>query len=215
MSVYAAYLGLAAVLALLVVVWVFAYTSGRRGAERDLAARLQADLPPGFADPRTAVSTPRDPLDAALKTEPQSQPQSRPNDPPRPVPAPRTGTPGPRDILTPTGFLTSDLRAPGLNYQVLAYAVSQEDARRIVDVLSQNGLGVIGVPVSVDRPGAADNNAPLYKVVATLGLTGEQYRSNDPLRARQESEVRRIGQIVKGKIGGRDFASTNWELVKP
>ncbi len=215
MSVYAAYLALAGVLALVVLVWVFAYNSGRRGAERDLAARLQTDLPLGFTDPSLSARAPRDPLESSAAREPAKQPETNPAPAKSVPPAPRKGTPGPSDVITPAGFVSADPREARLNYQVLAYAVPQEDALRIVEVLSQNGLDVIGVPVKVDRQGAPDNNPPLYKVVATLGLTSDQYRGNDPLRARQESEVRRIGQIVKGKVGGRDFASTYWENLKP
>jgi len=212
MSVYAAYLAVAAVLALAVVVWVLAYNSGRRGAEHDLASRFQQDLPPGVTDPRSLVATPRDPLQDA----PPSRDEARPS---RPDQTPKAGLPTPArpgEIITPSGSLAADPRAPRLNYQVLAYAVPLDEALDMVTLLGKNGLDVIGVPVKVDRPGSGDNNAPLYKVVVGQGLTSEQYKSNDPLRARQEAEVRRLGAMWKASKRGRgDLGSTYWENLKP
>ena len=215
MSVYGAYLALAGVLAVTVIVWVVAYNSGRRAAEHEMASRIQADLPPGVTDPRTLVQPPRDPLqDAPVRGE---QPVPRPE----PSPSKASLTPsrvalGRDDIITPGGSLASDPRTPKLNYQGLAYALPQDEAREMVIFLGKGGLDVIGVPVKVDRTGSGDNNSPLYKVVATLGLTSDQYKNNDPLRARQESEVRRLGQLwKKSKVGRGPLDPTYWENLKP
>lgn len=213
MSVYAMYLCIAAVLAVAVVTWVVAYNSGRRAAERDLAARFQQDLPPGVTDPRTLVQAPRDPLREAVSGQDKSTP-AEPSPGPKPSAATRQARPG--DVLTAAGALTADPRTPKLNYQVLLYAIPTEEAADMVAFFGKNGLDVIGVPVRVDRPAPQDNNQPLYKVVVAQGLTSEQYKSNDPLRARQEAEVRRLGALWKmTKRGRTDLASTYWENLKP
>ena len=75
-------------------------------------------------------------------------------------------------------------------------------------------METIGVPVEPKGKGA--NNIPLYSVVATKGISGEQYRKKDKVRSSLEYEVVRLGAVWQREYKGTsNFTRSNWMKYQP
>jgi hypothetical protein len=183
-------LGLAGLLLVASVVWVVAVKVGE-ASERQRVAPYLAESDP--------VAPPADPL--AGRAPPESAPASsrdfsresarEPSPPPPTAPATRTG---------------EDPREPGLNYLALA-TLPQADAEEAVAFLARHGVAAVAVPV--DR-GTRRANNPRYQVFTLVGITGTQYRGNEPIRQRHEAEIRRLGEQWLREGGASNFAQPQW-----
>lgn len=124
---------------------------------------------------------------------------------------PATGGNGP--IITAKGTLESDPRKSGVNYQVLGYGLSREEAKSAVEFLAANGVAALGVPVrAVDRGGRAENNSALYKVVSANGISSEAFKRSEGTRLKMDADAKRLGAAWQKQEKGRfNFASPYWE----
>lgn len=114
---------------------------------------------------------------------------------------------------TVQGWATTDPRQRGLNYMTLGI-LSRRDAGYAVMLLHANGVPALAVPV--DKGGvSANNQGPAnYRVWLLQGITGEQFRSDDPLKARLDKRVREIGKAWKQQAKGpADFADAFWDKL--
>lgn len=94
-----------------------------------------------------------------------------------------------------------DPREPGLNYLVLATAIPQEEAERIALFFGARGLPMVRLE---------PNRAGRCTVTTLEGITGEQYRGNDPVRRDLEAAVTSLGRAFEAQGGYTDFADAYW-----
>lgn len=219
-SRYAALIACAVVLGAIFLIYVVAYRAGHDKGVKDYSARyLPPDSPPpaGVLTPSIRPSETlgqRDPRPAPPPAPPKTTP---PGEKSRPAPTrPNPGFDDPtKPVLTATGAFDADPRTPGLNYLVLATLLTREDARLLVAFLGASGLEVVGVPTRVEDEGRAGNNPGSYKVVTLTGLTREQFRADDPLKAKLKNEGTRLGELWKDQHKNTIIKDTYWESLKP
>ncbi|TVQ61218.1 MAG: hypothetical protein EA378_09375 [Phycisphaerales bacterium] len=233
------YLSLAAVLAVLFLVWTAAYSMGRHDERSGYRDRLAADRDEGplVSDPLNQVadrgssgrtgSTPPPPVDRPVtggRSGEARQPTTTPREEPRPPtrteaspapggsPAPATGATA---ILTPGGGVASDPRESGLNYLVIASNVPQEEASRLPAFLDEFGIPAIAVP-NLDRSGRPANNPPRYTVVVLQGVPGNQFSARAEERRRLEQRIAQLGRVWQRERGGStDFRDPLWSRYNP
>lgn len=219
-SRYTALVALTVVLGVVFVVFVVAYKAGQREANKDLGRQVQPESPPISGIP---PSGPR-PAEAAPARGPFADPSLKGAAVPKPKTAPEASKPArpsqafddpTKPVLTATGAYDADPRAPGLNYLVLATRLTREDARKLVAFLTVNGLETVGVPAKVESEGRQANNPGSYKVVTLAGLTRDQYRSDDPMKAKLKSEGTRLGELWKDQNRTTIIKDTYWEQLIP
>lgn len=200
------YVGCAGMIALLVLVWTVAY--GRGGVARE--AEWQ-ELMASRGDPIVA-----DPL-GSTGANPAGSEGSRSGSPQRPERQPALGVqPGATrlGVLSSAGVLPTDPRQPGRNYLMLA-SLGRADAELAIEYLGAAGVEAIGAPV-VDPKGGSANNPARYEVFATVGITGEEYKNNRPVRTELEAKVARIGERFRREAKGpTDFAKPLWMKYNP
>lgn len=207
------YIGSATLLGLLFLVWSIGFHRGR-GAER---AEWQRDLSGGMigADPLV------DPT-AGSGSQPRAGDSKQAGGTGRAPSADQntnTGTGsllggGRAGILTSGGVLSADPRQPGRNYLKLA-TLGRADAERSIAYLAASGVETIGVPVVDPKTGSA-NNPARYEVFATVGITGEEYSNNRPVKVELEAKVARIGERFRREAKGpSDFAKPLWMKHTP
>ncbi len=216
------YLSIAAVIGLGIAIWAGAYWLGGRAKEKELAPYIAAGIQPGTTSP-----------------SPQTNPSPSPFNNPAPVPPPRlsgstlnpeagrtsTGpTPptlsaptftGPGSIITSKGMADKDPREAGLNYLAIV-RLPRADAEKVISFLGASGFEAIGVPVApVEKGSKAANNLPLYQVTSLQGISGEQYRKEDPIKVKIDQEVQRLGVIWKrDHRGTTNFMQSGWVKYK-
>lgn len=207
------YIGSAALLGILFLVWSIGFHRGR-SAER---AEWQRDLSGGM-----------------IGADPLVDPTGGPGVQPRAGDSKQTGTAGRpptsdqntnagsgsllgggrAGILTSGGVLSADPRQPGRNYLKLA-TLGRADAERSISYLAASGVETIGVPVVDPKTGSA-NNPARYEVFATVGITGEEYSNNRPVKVELEAKVARIGERFRREAKGpSDFAKPLWMKHTP
>jgi hypothetical protein len=204
------YVGSAVLLGLLVLVWSIAYNRGRSAENADWQRSLSGGAigadplvdPTGGAgaQPRTA--------------EPRAGGESRPARSNQDTNAGSLLGGGRPGILTSGGVLSADPRQPGRNYLKLA-TLGRADAERSISFLAASGVETIGVPVVDPKTGSA-NNPARYEVFATVGITGEEYSNNRPVRAELEAKVAKIGERFRREAKGpTDFSKPLWMKHNP
>lgn len=218
------YLSIAGVIALVIIIWAAAYWLGGRAKEKELAPYISAGVQPSgttpttnptqanpasnSANPTTFVPPPR--LSGSL-TRQDVTPQPSNSNPPT-LSAP-TFT-GPGTVITSKGMVEKDPREAGLNYLAIV-RLPRADAEKVVAFLAANGFEAIGVPVTVEKGSKAANNLPLYQIIALQGITGEQYRKEDPIKVKVDQDVQRLGVIWKrDHRGTTNFMQSGWVKYK-
>lgn len=217
------YLSIAAVIGLAIVIWAAAYWFGGRAKEKELAPYISAGVQPGGGTQTQAPQANTTPTNPTANPQPippprlsgslTSQDATKSNTNPPTLSAP-TFT-GPGTIITSKGMAERDPREAGLNYLAIV-RLPRTDAEKVVAFLAANGLEAIGVPVAqVEKGGKAANNLPLYQVTALQGITGEQYRKEDPIKVKIDQEVQRLGVIWKrDHRGTTNFMQSGWVKYK-
>ncbi|QYK47014.1 MAG: hypothetical protein KF838_09475 [Phycisphaeraceae bacterium] len=212
------YVGAAVAVTLLVVTWTIAYGRGAAAGEREWQAEILASRAGNIgADPLI------DPIAGGKGSETTTPPQGRQE---RTNTTQRQSNPttgglssglanmARAGILSSAGVLPSDPRQPGQNYLKLA-VLSRADAEHAIAYLGSGGVEAIGVPV-VDPGAGAGKNPSRYEVFATVGITGEEYRNNRPVRTELEAKVARIGERYRREAkGSTDFAKPLWMKYNP
>ncbi|MBX3317461.1 MAG: hypothetical protein KF902_11435 [Phycisphaeraceae bacterium] len=212
------YVGAAAAVALLVATWTIAYGRGAAAGEREWQAEILASRAGNIgADPLI------DPIAGGKGQETSAPPQGRQErtNTTQRQQSPTTGglssglaNMARAGILSSAGVLPSDPRQPGQNYLKLA-VLSRADAEHAIAYLGSGGVEAIGVPV-VDPGAGAGKNPSRYEVFATVGITGEEYRNNRPVRTELETKVARIGERYRREAkGSTDFAKPLWMKYNP
>lgn len=207
------YIGSAVLLGLLFLVWSIGFHRGR-SAER---AEWQRDLSGGMigADPLV------DPTGGS-GIQPRASDSKQSGGTGRPPSADQNTNAGSGSllgggragILTSGGVLSADPRQPGRNYLKLA-TLGRADAERSISYLAASGVETIGVPVVDPKTGSA-NNPARYEVFATVGITGEEYSNNRPVKVELEAKVARIGERFRREAKGpSDFAKPLWMKHTP
>lgn len=193
-SVRGIYLGVAALLLVLLAVWWAGWMRGQTDAEGRAIGGLEV--------PEPAVAI-QDPLREGVAAAPGGQGPS--GGAAGPSAGARSGPPDPRK--------------PGLNYLAVEGRLDFDSASRIAEFLTKNGVPSIVVGPGgklVDRPVPEVNNPVFYTVIALTGITREEFRDRAPVRENLEAEVRRLGQIWKNEHRGRtDFTRTGWSKYNP
>ncbi len=220
------YVGIFLALLLALGAYLLGTSVGAKQKEQELAGVLRKD-PPTVKEAAGNTS----PL-GNLQSQPQRQ-SSRPNQatpPPAPAETLLAGVafpnlapesfdnPPPKQELmiaddTVQGWATTDPRQRGLNYMTLGI-LSRRDAGYAVMMLHANGVPALAVPV--DKGGvSANNQGPAnYRVWLLQGITGEQFRSDDPLKDRLDKRVREVGKAWKQQAKGpTDFADAFWDKL--
>ncbi|MBU6412608.1 MAG: hypothetical protein KGS45_03980 [Planctomycetes bacterium] len=222
------YLTIAGVIALVIVIWAAAYWLGGRAKEKELAPYISAGVQPsatpsdtttqtnsstsspaaGGSNPTTFIPPPRL---SGSSARPDPVPQPSNTNPPT-LSAP-TFT-GPGTIITSKGMTDKDPREAGLNYLAIV-RLPRADAEKVVAFMAANGFEAIGVPVAVEKGSKAANNLPLYQIIALQGISGEQYRKEDPIKVKVDQEVQRLGVIWKrDHRGSTNFMQSGWVKYK-
>ena len=117
-------------------------------------------------------------------------------------------------ILTSGGVLSADPRQPGRNYLKLA-TLGRADTERAIEYLAAGGVEAIGIPVVDPKAGGA-NNPARYEIFATVGITGEEYANNRPVRSDLEAKISRLGERFKREAKGpTDFSKPLWMKHNP
>lgn len=94
-------------------------------------------------------------------------------------------------------------------------SLGRADAEQAIEYLGAAGVEAIGAPV-VDPKGGSANNLARYEVFATVGITGEEYKNNRPVRTELEAKVARIGERFRREAKGpTDFAKPLWMKYNP
>jgi hypothetical protein len=201
-TTYAIGLAAAGLLGVLVVVGALSYKSGYRHGEADTLKAF------GLTGQQQAVKDPLKtqpiPVNPNLLPQPTGRAAASPAAPPSTAEKPSAPTPA------PTIVPGTDPRVPGHNYYTLASKVDRESAERMVDFLSQNGVGAFAVPVA--KGSGSANNPGSFTVYALPGFTGEQMRARVPEKTDLEDRVHRLGKVwQKQHKGQTDFATAWWD----
>lgn len=218
------YVGVFVALLLALGAYLLGTRVGATSKEQELAGVLRKD-PPAIKE-------------AAGNTSPLGNFQSQPARPvPQPVQPTNTGdeprlagvafpnltpeafdNPPPKQELmiasdTVQGWASVDPRQRGLNYMTLGI-LSRRDAGYAVMLMHANGVPALAVPV--DKGGvSANNQGPAnYRVWLLQGITGEQFRSDDPIKVRLDKRVREVGRAWRQQAKGpTDFADAFWDKL--
>lgn len=208
------YVGCAGLIALLVLVWTIAYGRGGVAREAEWQELMASRGDPIVADPLGLSGTPSgSPATGSAPTGPEpsrggSQRPERPSGGGVLPGATRFG------VLSSAGVLPTDPRQPGRNYLMLA-SLGRADAEQAITFLGSSGVEAIGAPV-VDPKGGSANNPARYEVFAAVGITGEEYKNNRPVRTELEAKVARIGERFRREAKGpTDFAKPLWIKYNP
>lgn len=205
--------GLAAVV-IVILVWGIAYNLGADQKQRELEARYSLDpnVPPII-----------EPLDQELSyQDPTGGPGATPRTGSEPtntgsqtVARPSASTNG--LILVSSGTRDADPRQEGFNYLELigtAYAVPQDEARRLVDYLAQNGLQAVALPVIDTQTGRVNN--PLRYRVSLLSGAVERFGATRAERQALEARVAELGRTWSRQMGGStNLAQPLWRKYSP
>ena len=214
------YLSIAAVIGVAIAVWALAYWLGGRAKEKELAPYISAGVQPtgtkqpnggAVSNPTTnpnPVPPPR--LSGSILAQDPNRSGSAINPPTLPAPS----FSGSGSVLTSKGMVEKDPREPGLNYLAIV-RLPRADAEKVVTFLAANGLEAIGIPAPVEKGAKPANNLPLYQIIALQGITGEQYRKEDPIKVKVDQEVQRLGVIWKrDHRGTTNFMQSGWVKYK-
>jgi len=209
--------GLAAVV-VVILVWGIAYNLGADQKQRELEARYSLDpnVPP-IIEPLDQELSYQDPT-GGPGTAPQSTPgagSTQTNTGSQTAARPQTSTSG--LILVSSGTRDSDPRQEGFNYLELigtAYAVPQDEARRLIEFLAQNGLQAVAFPVIDTQTGRVNN--PLRYRVSLLSGAVERFGATRAERQALEARVAELGRTWSRQMGGStNLAQPLWRKYSP
>jgi hypothetical protein len=219
----AAYLVVAGVFVVALVVWIIAFTRGKavgvNETERKFGVLTQPAQPAGDplngtpGQPPQAGPGPSTSQDPPVNADPRksnaAKPQPKKGAPPPAalgVTAAQVGA-GAGDILTPNGRTATDPRVPGMNYLVLTI-LAEEEAAEAVAFLARNGLDSFAVPNKADRRASSGRKTSV--LIVSGGITAEQYKK-DPTRTQLEQAAAKLGVAWKKQGGSVDFAQYYWQ----
>lgn len=126
-----------------------------------------------------------------------------------------TGTARGLAVMSPSGFIDTDPREPGLNYLVLA-TLNTEQAADAISFLYLHSVPVIGVPV-VDNRSSGANNPSRYRLYSLgVAIPGNQWSAMSVERSQHQKLIADLGaRWQRERRGGSDFSQTNWEKYEP
>jgi len=217
-----AYIGIALLIGVLLLVWVVGHKVGYEAGKREITRGLSGQDLGGvtIADPLEAGRPGETPSSGSGGTRPAGDPAGRPAAnrggderaggvklPEPPVAGPRGGS-GEPVIISPRGLLSVDPRTPGTNYLVLA-TLDEAAASDAVQFLAANGLESIAVPTG---PGS-----DRYRVVSLgLAVPSGQYQQMGDQRRAHERVVGDLGaKWLREQRGASDFSRPQWALYSP
>ncbi len=118
-------------------------------------------------------------------------------------------------VMSPSGFLDTDPREPGLNYLVLA-TLNTEQAADAISFMYLNSVPVIGVPV-VDNRASSANNPSRYTLYSLgVAIPGNQWSAMSVERSEHQRLIADLGaRWQRERRGGSNFSQTNWEKYNP
>lgn len=99
-----------------------------------------------------------------------------------------------------------DPRQAGLNYLHLV-TLGKDDAAAAVTFLAENG---VQATAAIDPSSSRSNNRARYKVFALVGITGAQYKNDDPVKRLHEQKIREIGARWLSQGGASNFSQPLW-----
>lgn len=219
------FMGLALIIALVVVAWSLAFHLGRQTENERLASALPAEPAPGSGN-TPGTSTPNSTTPGPSG---QGQPGGGPNHTPGPGAVPggdktpldkpqpeKVGTDKSRPEIANPDKAPADPRQAGVNYLHIV-TLSWKDAQRAVEYLEKNGVPAFAAPAKrgIDPDEARAKNLN-HLVFATQGIPSESYRSAERQRGALIDKVRSIGKKwQKDERGPSDFGEPLWVMFKP
>ncbi|MGD9688903.1 MAG: hypothetical protein AB7K52_01895 [Phycisphaerales bacterium] len=206
------YVAGAAVLA--VVVWVVAYTSGKKAVMED-AERQKYELAAKYAG--EGMTDPLDNPSPGVGAGPAAGVGERTND----ARVPGVNGAAPAGTATRTVKAAEPVAATkieaGYNYLVVA-TLMRGDAEAAAEYLGKNGLPIAfvssgGRPID---PGAVDANNGPWMVVVVKGYTSAEFRRSDAEREALVTRVQSLGRTWKAenRRAPSDFSQVYWWKYK-
>ncbi len=193
--------------ALILAAWTIGYQRGNAAGKKAIEPYVRDQ--PVVRPVETTVPTP-------AVNQPQvdtDQPNATTIIPPATTPKASTSS-GPA-VMSPSGFLDTDPREPGLNYLVLA-TLDTEQAADAISFLYLHSVPVIGVPV-VDNRASSANNPSRYRLYSLgVAIPGNQWSAMSVERSEHQRLIANLGaRWQRERRGGSDFSQTNWEKYNP
>lgn len=185
-------LGFAGFLVIALVLWVVGWKSGASKIDQEWSEAV------GGAGAETQLKDPLGEDSASGNLAIPGQDPSNDSNQPQPEQNQAEQTPQPP--------ASGDTRHAGLNYLHLV-TLGKEDADAAVAFLAENG---VQATAAIDPGSSRSNNRARYKVFALVGITGEQYKNNDPAKLLHEQEIREIGARWLGQGGASNFSQPLW-----
>lgn len=212
----ALWIGIAGIAIAIVLVWVIAYSMGRKDTEKELIGftpppDTNTIKEPGDLDPGTSPK----PIPNPPRTLPPNQPPSNPETQPKPPQAPPPST---SPILTHAGTQLADPREPGSNYLALAI-LTREKAEDAIAFLAQNSVKAFALPLdpAASRSNNVDPSQDRYRLYALPGFPGGKDYSRS--QAQRTELVRTLNDLgtrwQRERRGTSNFRSSNWERYDP
>lgn len=195
-----AYISLASIIVLGLLVWTLAYSAGARAKHEAMLDQWSRGRP-GVQDPLVAEPETQRPPTGASNTPVES----------RPAATPSSGLP---PVLTASGPISEDPRQPGLNYLHLATSLTRGEAEGVVVFLGSNGLEALAIPL--DRTGGGANNPVRFQLVLAEGFEGSQFNATKPRRDDLVRRAQALGQRWQREMkGSTSFPSPQWTKYSP
>ncbi len=212
----ALWIGIAGIAIAIVLVWVIAYSMGRKDTEKELIGftpppDTNTIKEPGELDPGTSPK----PIPNHPKPQPPITPQGKPDTQPKP---PQAHPPSTSPILTHAGTQLADPREPGSNYLALAI-LTREKAEDAIAFLTQNSVKAFALPLdpTASRSNNADPSQDRYRLYALPGFPGGKDYSRS--QAQRTELVRTLNDLgtrwQRERRGTSNFRSSNWERYDP
>ncbi|QQS10214.1 MAG: hypothetical protein IPK69_06235 [Phycisphaerales bacterium] len=212
----ALWIGIAGIAIAIVLVWVIAYSMGRKDTEKELIGftpppDTNSIKEPGDLDPGTSPK----PIPNQQKPQPPIQPQGNGETQPKP---PQNLPPSASPILTHAGTQLADPREPGSNYLALAI-LTREKAEDAIAFLAQNSVKAFALPLdpASSRSNNADPSQDRYRLYALPGFPGGKDYSRS--QAQRTELVRTLNDLgtrwQRERRGTSNFRSSNWERFDP
>jgi len=198
-----AYIALASIIALVLVIWTVAYSAGARARHEAMLEQWSRGRPE-VQDPLVPEQTPERPAEtnpAPVENRPAHSPAT----------SPAAGGPA---VLTASGPISEDPRRPGLNYLHLATGLTRGEGEGLVAFLGSNGLEALAIPL--DRSGGGANNPVRYRLVLAEGFEGSQFSETKPRRDDLVRRAQALGQRWQREMkGSTSFPSPQWTKYSP
>ena len=192
--------------ALILAAWTIGYQRGNAAGKKAIEPYVRDQpvvRPVETQVPTPAVNQPRAGTDRPSATTTA------------PTTTPTAATSSGLAVMSPSGFLDTDPREPGLNYLVLA-TLDTEQAADAISFMYLNSVPVIGVPV-VDNRASSANNPSRYTLYSLgVAIPGNQWSAMSVERSQHQRLIADLGaRWQRERRGGSDFSRTNWEKYNP